>query len=156
MEALRWPMMNSKSMEESMVAVGQPRFPRPIVHLSKFKDGALPVDKTFNVDQEEDDLLAEQFDTSDPQAGEKILNAAEELFRRFCLFPNEHCYPAVALWAAHTHCVESFYTTPRLAFLSPEGADNSTSTERNWDVRPILKPPASRLPILGEPSFGVF
>jgi hypothetical protein len=35
-------------------------------------------------------------------------------------FPSKHAAVAVALWAAHTHLVHSFGSTPRLAVLSPE------------------------------------
>jgi hypothetical protein len=38
----------------------------------------------------------------------------------YVAFPSDHAAVAVALWAAHTHLVQSFGSTPRLAVLSPE------------------------------------
>ena len=37
---------------------------------------------------------------------------------RFCVFPSRHYVAAVVLWIAHTHSVDAFELTPRLAFVS--------------------------------------
>ena len=58
-----------------------------------------------------------------PVDGDRLLTLAESFIRRFCCFPDEHALVAVTLWAAHTHMVEGFHTTPRLALLSPESPD---------------------------------
>jgi len=42
------------------------------------------------------------------------------------ILPSEHAYVAVTLWAAHTHSLDDFDTTPRLAALSPEPGSGKT------------------------------
>lgn len=57
---------------------------------------------------------------------EVVLDDVRAFIKRFCAFPNDHALTAVTLWAAHSHMVEHFHTTPRLAFLSPEPASGKT------------------------------
>jgi len=66
-----------------------------------------------------------------------LLNDVRSFVRRFCVFPDEHCLTAVTLWAAHTHMVKNFHTTPRLALLSPEPASGKT---RVLEVLALLVP----------------
>ena len=66
-----------------------------------------------------------------------LLDDVRTFIGRFCAFPDEHCLNAVTLWAAHTHMVEFFYTTPRLALLSPEPSSGKT---RVLDVLDLLVP----------------
>jgi len=58
--------------------------------------------------------------------GAEVLAEIQAFIDRFCAFPDNHALTAVTLWAAHTHMVEHFHTTPRLAFLSPEPASGKT------------------------------
>ena len=58
--------------------------------------------------------------------GAVTLDAVESFIRRYCVLPNEHSYAAVTLWAAHTHLIDKFETTPRLASLSPEPGSGKT------------------------------
>lgn len=69
--------------------------------------------------------------------GADILQDAERFIRRFCALPSEADYVAVTLWAAHTHMVEHFHTTPRLAVLSPEPGSGKT---RVLEVLELLVP----------------
>ena len=69
--------------------------------------------------------------------GADLLDETCDFIARFCAFPDSHCLTAVALWAAHTHMVEDFHTTPRLALLSPEAASGKT---RVLDVLEVLVP----------------
>lgn len=55
-----------------------------------------------------------------------ILDDARAFISRFCAFPDEHCLAAVSLWAAHSHAIEAFETTPRLALISPEPGSGKT------------------------------
>ena len=58
------------------------------------------------------------------------LDAVREFLTEFVVFPDKHCEIAAALWCAHTHAVDSFDSTPRLAFLSPEpGSGKSRALE---------------------------
>jgi hypothetical protein len=60
----------------------------------------------------------------------ELLNDVEKFIRRFVVFPSEAAYVAVTLWVAHTHLMDLFDSTPRLAFLSPEpGSGKSRSLE---------------------------
>jgi Protein of unknown function (DUF3631) len=45
---------------------------------------------------------------------------------RFVAYPSEHAHVAHVLWVAHTHCMEAWESTPRLAALSPEPASGKT------------------------------
>jgi hypothetical protein len=51
--------------------------------------------------------------------GGALLDELERFVLRFCAFPSRHYSVAVALWAAHTHCIDAFEVTPRLALVSP-------------------------------------
>ena len=63
---------------------------------------------------------------ADDDGGAQLLSDVRTFISRFCVFPDNHCLTAVTLWAAHTHMVEHFYTTPRLALLSPEPSSGKT------------------------------
>jgi len=52
--------------------------------------------------------------------GAALLDRTEAFLARFIAFPSEACQVATTLWAAHTHVVDAFESTPRLAILSPE------------------------------------
>jgi hypothetical protein len=65
-------------------------------------------------------------DATNPLRGAQLLDDLREFIKRFCVFPSEACLDAVTLWVAHTHMVEHFHTTPRLALLSPEPASGKT------------------------------
>jgi len=61
-------------------------------------------------------------DFPDPlaQSGADLLDDVHAFLRAYVAFPSQAASVAVTLWAAHTHLVESFESTPRLALLSPE------------------------------------
>jgi hypothetical protein len=69
------------------------------------------------------DAEIERFDRA---AGERAANEVERLLSRFVWYPSGHCKVAHVLWILHTHLVQRFETTPRLAFLSPEPASGKT------------------------------
>jgi hypothetical protein len=56
----------------------------------------------------------------DPATGAAVLADVEAFLARHIAFPSEHARIATVLWAAHTHAVDAFASTPRLALLSPE------------------------------------
>jgi len=58
--------------------------------------------------------------------GATLLDQVEAFLSRFIAFPSEHTRVATTLWAAHTHALDAFETTPRLAFLSPEPGSGKT------------------------------
>lgn len=52
--------------------------------------------------------------------GAQLLGEVRKFLRAYVAFPSEAAAVAVTLWAAHTHLVSRFESTPRLALLSPE------------------------------------
>jgi len=58
------------------------------------------------------------------------LNEVEKFLKRFVAYPSTNALAAHVLWIAHTHLMESWDTTPRIAFLSPEkGSGKSRALE---------------------------
>ncbi len=73
--------------------------------------------------------------------GAAVLDDVEALLRRFVVFPSEEDAVAVTLWTAHTHAIEVFDNTPRLAFLSPEPASGKSRALEICDLlvaRPLI------------------
>jgi len=83
------------------------------------------------------------FDRQREQSRE--IDGAELLFEicdflgRFVCYPNEHAQIAHTLWIAHTHMMDAWETTPRLALLSPEPQSGKT---RALEVSELLVPNA--------------
>jgi hypothetical protein len=69
--------------------------------------------------------------------GAGLLNSLRTFISRFAVLPDEQSLTAVTLWAAHTHMIEEFHTTPRLALLSPEPASGKT---RVLEILALLVP----------------
>jgi hypothetical protein len=86
---------------------------------------------------------AEQFaNKMDAKFGQKV--EPSELFAkvynflgRFVAYPSEHAHVAHVLWIAHTHCMDAWESTPRIAFLSPEPASGKT---RALEISELLVP----------------
>ena len=73
--------------------------------------------------------------------GAELLDTVHTFIKRFVAFPSPACIDTVTLWAAHAHMVEHFYTTPRLAMLSPEPESGKTRVLEILDLltpRPML------------------
>ncbi len=64
--------------------------------------------------------------SNEPIDGAALLDEIEHFHRRFNAFPTQAAYVAVTLWDAHTHLLDCFESTPRLAFLSPEPGSGKT------------------------------
>ena len=69
--------------------------------------------------------------------GAELLGEVETFFARFVAFPTEAARVASVLWAAHTHLMDVFDSTPRLAFLSPEPGSGKT---RALEITELLVP----------------
>jgi hypothetical protein len=54
------------------------------------------------------------------------LDLVEIFLRRFIAHPSQHALIAHTLWIAHSHLIEHFDTTPRLAFMSAEKESGKT------------------------------
>ena len=75
--------------------------------------------------------------TNVPTDGAALLNQVYDFIGRFVAYPSEHARVAHTLWIAHTHAMEAWESTPRLAFLSPEPASGKT---RGLEVSEPLVP----------------
>lgn len=73
------------------------------------------------------------------QAGDgvEVLESVVNFVRRFVAYPSEEASIAHALWIAHTHLMDVWDSTPRLAFLSPEPGSGKT---RALEVSELLVP----------------
>ncbi|MCR9130707.1 MAG: DUF3631 domain-containing protein [Alphaproteobacteria bacterium] len=69
--------------------------------------------------------------------GADVLDAVEAFLTRFVAYPHEGASTAHALWIAHTHIMDAWESTPRLAFLSPEPGSGKT---RALEVTELLVP----------------
>jgi hypothetical protein len=69
--------------------------------------------------------------------GAALLNSVNAFVGRFAAFPSTACLDTVTLWAAHTHMIEHFHTTPRFAALSPEPESGKT---RVLEILDLLTP----------------
>jgi hypothetical protein len=58
--------------------------------------------------------------------GAAILAETEHYFRRFLILPSADHFAALVLWAAHTHALDAFETTPRLLITSAEPGSGKT------------------------------
>jgi hypothetical protein len=66
-----------------------------------------------------------------------LLADVETFLARFVAYPSEHARVAHTLWVAHTHLMDAWDSTPRIAFLSPEPGSGKT---RALEVTELLVP----------------
>src|SRR6266705_1840545 len=55
-----------------------------------------------------------------------VLDDIYTFLGKFVAYPSEHGHVAHCLWIAHTHLMDKWESTPRLAFLSPEPGSGKT------------------------------
>ena len=67
----------------------------------------------------------------------ELLEAVHKFLGRFVAYPSEHAHIAHTLWIAHTHLMDAWDSTPRIAFLSPEPKSGKT---RALEVSELLVP----------------
>jgi hypothetical protein len=74
-----------------------------------------------------------------PQAinGAALLADVYAFLGRYVFYPSRHARVAHTLWIAHTHVMDAWESTPRIAFLSPEPASGKT---RALEVSVLLVP----------------
>lgn len=58
--------------------------------------------------------------------GAKVLDEVRSQLERFVAFPSDDAAVTATLWAAHTHLIARFDSSPRLAVLSPEPGSGKT------------------------------
>ena len=74
---------------------------------------------------------------SDARTGERMMAQSVDFLHRFVSYPSEHAHIAHALWCVHTHLMDRWEFTPRLAFLSAEPASGKT---RALEITELLVP----------------
>lgn len=87
--------------------------------------------------QEAPELNAAGAGTHVAKPGAEILQQVFDFLGRFVVFPSEEAQTATALWAVHTHLMDRWESTPRLAFLSPEPGSGKT---RALEILDLLVP----------------
>jgi hypothetical protein len=70
-------------------------------------------------------------------AGAEILDDVEAFLDRFIAYPSSAARAAHVLWIAHTHHMDLWESTPRIAFLSPEPGSGKS---RALEVTDLLVP----------------
>lgn len=91
-------------------------------------------------DRQTDLEIAAQYGVEPPvrqPLGAMILDEVYEFLGRFIAYPSTHAHVAHALWVAHTHLMDAWESTPRIAFLSPEPASGKT---RALEITELLVP----------------
>jgi hypothetical protein len=68
---------------------------------------------------------------------QELFHKVERFLARFVCYPSERAHVAHVLWVAHTHCMDAWESTPRIAFLSPEPASGKT---RALEISELLVP----------------
>ncbi len=76
-------------------------------------------------------------DVAEPVAGWQVLAEVESFLGRFVAYPSEHEQVAHALWVVHAHLMDSWESTPRIAFLSAEPSSGKT---RALEITELLVP----------------
>lgn len=65
-----------------------------------------------------------------PIDGAELLDRIDTYLARFVIYPSDHYRHLHTLWIAHTHLMDCWDSTPRIAFLSPEpGSGKSRALE---------------------------
>lgn len=69
--------------------------------------------------------------------GEDLFDRIHAFLRRFVLYPSDTSSIAHVLWIGHTHLMDAWFTTPRLAILSPEPGSGKS---RLLEITALLVP----------------
>src|SRR5262245_1405669 len=74
---------------------------------------------------------------SETPLGDRVLTEVHQFLARFVAYPSEHARIAHALWCVHTHLMDRWDSTPRIAFLSPEPQSGKS---RALEITSLLVP----------------
>jgi hypothetical protein len=81
--------------------------------------------------------VEEQRAADNNEVSKELLDDVHAFLGRFVIYPSEHAKVAHTLWVAHTHLMDEWESTPRLAFLSPERECGKT---RALEITVLLVP----------------
>jgi hypothetical protein len=73
----------------------------------------------------------------EPPTGADMLETVHDFLGRFVAYPSPQARIAHTLWIVHTHAMEAWESTPRIAFLSPEPGSGKT---RALEISEMLVP----------------
>lgn len=73
-----------------------------------------------------DAMAAAKSESTIDSDGAEILDAVHDFLGRFVSYPTPHAQVAHTLWIAHTHLMDAWESTPRIAFLSTEPGSGKT------------------------------
>ena len=65
-------------------------------------------------------------DPADAVSGAELLDIVQDFLQTFVAYPSTEAAIAHTLWIVHTHLMEAWESTPRIAFLSPEPGSGKT------------------------------
>lgn len=82
------------------------------------------------------DVVTDVTDAAAPP-GAALLDDVERFLARFVAYPSDAARLAHVLWIAHTHRMDAWESTPRIAFLSPEPGSGKS---RALEVTELLVP----------------
>lgn len=103
----------------------------------------IPAHNTLDVSQDEINVGPDVFSgiAHEPDVGsingENLFDRIHTYLARFVSYPSKTSSIAHVLWIAHTHLMEAWFTTPRLAVLSPEPGSGKS---RVLELTAILVP----------------
>lgn len=80
--------------------------------------------------------VSDPWDRTEPAAAQ-LLDDVHAFLGKFVAYPSTAAHAAHTLWVAHTHCMDAWESTPRLAFLSPEPGSGKT---RALEITELLVP----------------
>jgi hypothetical protein len=134
--ARAWPKLNAEHRRAIPEAIGQMQLDR-WRRLTNYVDGT--GDRLRALDarrgREKPDHAATNLSDAD------LLDTVHVFLGRFVAYPSPAAQIAHTLWIAHTHLMDQFESTPRIAFLSPErgsGKTRALEVSETLVPRPIL------------------
>ena len=91
----------------------------------------------ININNASNQQLDELTERNDAVQGQAVLRKVYDFLGRFVSYPCEHSRTAHALWIVHSHFMDVWESTPRIAFLSAEPSSGKT---RALEVTELLVP----------------
>jgi hypothetical protein len=91
----------------------------------------------ININNTSNQQLDELAEHNDAAQGQVVLRKVYDFLGRFVAYPCEHSRTAHALWIVHSHLMDVWESTPRIAFLSAEPSSGKT---RALEVTELLVP----------------
>lgn len=108
-----------------------------IVYAKTGKDAADHVAAGYGLDEFQPAEAPEEAARAVDHDGPALLDEIHQFAGQFLALPSPAALDAFVLWCAHAHAIDSFESTPRIAFLSPEPESGKT---RTLEIADLLVP----------------